>query len=105
MPIMKIKVQSSSNKAGGSRGVGQGGAGHGLGGCAEGGQRGAACCVCSGGLWIRGWEELLRLWGQWWERLPGPAPGPAPSNGRILVAESQTLCLPNGLKNCYLKMT
>ena len=33
----------------------------------------------------------MRLWGQWWERLPGPAPGPAPSNGRILVAESNSL--------------
>ena len=37
MPIMKIKVQSSSNKAGGSRVWGREGQGHGLGGWADGG--------------------------------------------------------------------
>ena len=42
---MKIKVQSSSNKAGGSRVWGREGQGHGLGGCAEGGD-GELPAVC-----------------------------------------------------------
>ena len=82
--------------------MGQRGAGSWSGWLHWGRRRGAACCVCSGGLWIQGWEELLRLWGQRWERLPGPALGPAPSNGRI-PCYSQTLSLPNGLKKLLPK--
>lgn len=77
MSLMKIKGQDSSGKAGGPRVGGREGVGRGLGGGTE-GERGAARCVPSGGTRTRGQEDLRRLWGQWWERLPWASLGPCP---------------------------
>ena len=59
---MKIKVQSSSNKAGGSRVWGREGQGHGLGGCAEEGD-GELPAVCAQEACGFGGERSC--WGCW----------------------------------------
>lgn len=104
MPIMKIKVQSSSNKAGGSRVWGREGQGHGLRGCAEGGD-GELPAVCA--QEACGFGGGRSCWGCGDSSGKGSQDQPQalPQVMAEFLLQSQTLCLPNGLKNCYLKMT
>ena len=90
--IVKTKVQDSSSKASISR-VCDGRSGPWSRWRCSRRKQENTHCVCSRGAWgLGGGEELMRLWGQWWERLPWTSPGPCLWVMAEFLSERKTVC-------------